>query len=448
MFRLHERTQRKVLCAAFVVCCLLPTALVVLLGIWRRMPGHVESEARKLGALLGMQAELQRVVHPWPGTIRYEGLVLADPETGRMLASIDSVSAHWTRHVDQAGRRRALLRLTAGQVEIERSAIHRIRGLVERALRRELGAGEVDVELNAAVVRCRMPEAVVALSNVEGRLEELPGGAQAQLAFRLRGRGGQQSAEPVRLRVVRNRQVQPPASGFELDTGGTAVPCVLLAEGWEPCEALGSRARFSGYLWANQTSGAGQDGWEGELTGEVLDVDLGRLAERCLPGQLAAFGQATIHSARFRHGRLQQASATLTCGPGSISRSLLDAGSRRLGFQSLGQAPAEGPTVPFEQLAFAVAIDQRGVWFQGRCAAGTPGTIITDAKNWLLGEPPLSRQPLPLVSLIRALCPAEGSYATLPVTSQGAWLAEHLPLGTPADPQSSDRTMALQPQQP
>ena len=59
------------------------------------------------------------------------------------------------------------------------------------------------------------------LENVEGGIGLMPEGIQAQLAFRaVTG-----PAKPlVRMRIVRDRRLSPPAYGFDLDTGGSNVP--------------------------------------------------------------------------------------------------------------------------------------------------------------------------------------------------------------------------------
>jgi len=444
MFRLHEQTRRRLLAAAFVVCCVVPTALVLWVGVSRRLPGRVEAEAGRLSGLLGLGVEVEDVCHLRPGVVRYKGLVLTDPETGRRLASMRTLTARWNQRTDQSGNRRNLLQLEADGLQLDPAAIGPLWELVGRTLRRQVGAGSVDVSLAADTLRLHTQAGPLVLTKVDGRLEELPGGAQAQLAF---CPNENQSAEPVRLRLVRNRQTQPPASGFELDTGGGSLPCALLAQGLSVCRAMGPNARFSGYLWANQTAGATGAGWEGELSGQLYDVDLGRLAGDHLGWRMTATAQVTIHNAGFRHGRLEQASATVTSGPGLVGRSLLDSATHWLALQPFGQTPSGTGAVPFDQLAFAVAVDPRGVWFQGRCAAGGPGTIMAGGRQWLLGEPAPARQPLPLVSLIRALCPA-GTEAidTLPLSPQTTWLADHLPLAPEANAGNAASRMARGPE--
>ena len=78
---------------------------------------------------------------------------------------------------------------------------------------------------------------------------------QALVSFRL---SALPAAEPVRIRVVRNRQLRPPADGIELETGGTSLPCPLLALALPELARLGPESRFVGHLSTHQTRPAGR----------------------------------------------------------------------------------------------------------------------------------------------------------------------------------------------
>ena len=92
------------------------------------------------------------------------------------------------------------------------------------------------------------------LTEVRGAIESLPGGTRAQLQFRL---AGIKMSDPAKICIVRDRQSSPPASGFELYTGGGdelctdggEIPCSLLAMGLAELKPLGGRSRFHGYIW-------------------------------------------------------------------------------------------------------------------------------------------------------------------------------------------------------
>ena len=256
------------------------------------------------------------------------------------------------------------------------------------------------------------------LTEVQGAIEDLPGGTQAQLHFRL---AGADTPEPARIRVVRNRQVSPPASGFELYTGGGELPCNVLAMGLDELKPLGPRCRFRGYIWANETP----DGWQGEVTGQLAELDLGGLVSDHFPHKLAGSGEATIQSARFRRGRLEEGSAIVVAGPGTIDRSLLAAAVDRLGLVDGAEPLPAGELVPYQQLAFSATLDAQGLRLYGRCAAAEPGTILSDGRHQLLGESP-QQQPAPVVALVRTLVPQ--SAVQVPASRQTDWLLQHLPV--------------------
>ena len=347
---------------------------------------------------------------------------------------------------------------------------------LQGVLREKLGQLETDVRFSAAALTLHEPEASQTLTSVEGRLDNPNGQTNLLLRFRL---VGADTPEPARLEIVRNRQLSPPATGIELYTGDGELPCRLLAMGLGDLRSLGPRCRFRGYLWADETP----DGWEGELTGQLVELDLGSLIGDHFPHRLSGIGQATIQSARFTRGRLEDLSATLVAGPGMIDRSLAIAAMDCLGLAPgaepilaapVGQpavfgegtgspmqvppglagdpgsrtqvppgrrdlppnaspiqvppgrrdVPPDGEPIAYQQLAVAATLDAGGLRLHGRCAAGGPGTILSDGRVALLVESP---HPLhPVSALVEMLVPA--SALQVPASRQTDWLLHRLPV--------------------
>ena len=440
MFRLHDNTRRRICRAVFLLLCVVPTTGVSVWCARRHLPRVVTAEAERLERELGLDVSLAGLRYLRPGRVLYEGLELADPETGRPLLRCRALEADWQQSTDREGRPRASLVLIASQPEIEATAADRLAELLDRMLRRPTilrtvpGGSQTDVRLAAGQLTLRAAGGSQTLSELQGSIESLAGGTRAEASFRL---AGIDTPQPIRIRVVRNRQITPPATGFELDTGGGAVPCGLLAVGLPLLERLGPRSRLRGYIWANQT-GDGQTsaaqtsaGWEGEFAGQVYDVDLDDLVSGHFPHKLGGTVQVTVQSARFRRQRLEEAAGTLVAGPGVISRSLIDAAVERLGLQRGGEPQTPGELVPYEQLAVGFLIDARGLQLQGGCSpsghrsgALVAGAILVDRQGRLLGEPVV--QPQPVVALVRTLVPA--SQHQVPATRQTDWLIGHLPV--------------------
>jgi hypothetical protein len=416
MFQLHDSTRRRVCIAGFLTLGLLPALVIAGWCIERRLPGSVEAEAQQLSRQLGLDVKLGGLQYPQPGRKLYERLELNDPETGQTLFRCRLLELARQQQSNARGQSRPALTLAVAQPELEAAALNRVWRCLERIIEGACGPLETDVQLSAAELTLWAAGNSQTLTEVRGTLENLSGGMHARLDFRL---AGVTAPEPAHIRVVRNRQVSPPASGFELDSGGGELPCNVLAMGLKELAPLGPRCRFRGCLWANETP----SGWQGEITGQLVELDLGALVTDHFPHRLNGIGEVTIQSARFRGGRLEEGAATLVAGPGTIDRSLLVAAVERLGLAKPTEKLPAGETVPYKQLAFLATLDAQGLRLSGRCDPS--GTILCgDDQKRLLGEP--QEQPAPAVALVRTLVPQ--SAVQVPASRQTDWLLRHLPV--------------------
>jgi hypothetical protein len=446
MFQLYDKTRRRVCIAGFLVLGVLPALLV---GGWclsRRVPGYVQAEAQQLSRQLGLDVKLGGLKHLRPGAVLYEQLAVTDPETGAMIFRCRLLEIVRGQQSDSQGQRRATLVMTASQPEVEAASLDRIWQCLQRTLAGSCGPLEADLQFSAAELTlrasCPHPNPLPkgegtplahnsqTLTEVQGAIEDLPGRTQAQLQFRL---AGADTPKPARIRIVRNRQVAPPASGFELDTGDGELPCNVLAMGLDELKPLGPRCRFRGYIGANETP----DGWQGEVTGQLIELDLGGLITDHFPHKVIGSGEVTIQSARFRGGRLEEGSALILAGPGTMDRSLMASAIERLGLVAGTEPLSASERVPYEQLAFSATLDAQGLRLHGLCTAGEPGTILSDGRRRLLGES--LEQPSPTVALVQTLVPQ--SAVQVPASRQTDWLLRHLrvpevmsPPGTEAIP--------------
>ena len=417
MFPLYDRTRRAICIAAFFLFCALPTALLLAWGIARHLPWHVRSEADRLSSLLGLKVSLAGVRHLRPGVVHYEGLELSDPETGAKVLQCARLEAVWRQSAAAKGPSRQLLVLTALRPEAAVDQAAAIGRLVQRLLMQPSGWLDVDVRLSAADGTLRTAEGPTTLIDLQGSTETQPAGTLAQLSFRL---PRAEKSDPVRIRVIRNRQAAPAVTGFELDTGGNALPCPLLAAGLAGIEQLGSRSRFRGSFWANETA----EGWTGEMKGHLLDIDLERLVDVRFPHKLSGLAQLNLEIARFRQGRLQDANGALCAGPGMVSRSLIEAAAGRMGLASGLRANLSVSQIRYEQLSAAFSLDSRGLWLRGQCGSENSHAILVDRYTVLLGDPAF--QPQPIAAVVQTLVPSGG--LPVPVTPQTDWLLRHLPL--------------------
>ena len=261
---------------------------------------------------------------------------------------------------DSHGQTRPAIVLAATQAESATSAWERLDEVLRRRLECQGGRPEIEVRVTADQWTLHDGDESQVLQVVEGGIGLMPNGIQAQLAFRL---PGVNSSQPVRMRIVRNRQVSPPANGFEMDTGPSPVPCRLLATCLKEASALGPNCRFSGHVSTFSTP----DGWSGDLSGQLTGVDLGRLARENAAAALTGTADITLQKARFQRGRIDELTGRIVCGPGALGRGMLAALVTHLRLTPSPQMPATGESLAFDRLGLDFWIDNRGISIAGRC---------------------------------------------------------------------------------
>jgi hypothetical protein len=401
---------------AFLGLCVLPTLAVSGWGIARRLPWHRQAEEQRLGQELGLAVSIESMTHTLPGVVRYGGLRLTDPETGLELFRCAEMAVTWTSMTDSQGQTRPAIVLAATQAESTTGAWQRLNEVLRRRLECQGGRPEVEVRLTAEPWTLHDGAEPQVLQTVEGGVGLMPNGIQAQLAFRL---PGVTAAQPVRMRIVRNRQVSPPENSFEMETGPSAIPCRLLATCLQEATALGPNCRFSGHVSTFNTP----DGWSGELSGQLSGVDLGRLARENAAGGLTATADVTFQKAKFQRGRIDEITGRIVSGPGALDRGMLAALVAHLRLTPSPQMPATGQPLAFDHMGLDFWIDNRGVSIAGHCA-DMPGAVAVAGGRAVLTEP--ATQPQPVAALIQALVPA--GEMPIPATRQTGWLARLLPM--------------------
>jgi hypothetical protein len=432
MFRLHDKTRRRFCLAGFFLLCVAPTLGVAAWCAIRHMPWTISDEANSLGRQLGLEVRMSGLKNLRPGVVLYEDFELADPETGHCLLRSRLLEVRWTKKADASGGGKPVIELVASQPEIETAGLCQLGGLLQRAMQGQTGRPAADLQVSARELTLRAGTNSQTLTGVDGSFDNPPGGARAFVSLRIPGIDMQ---EPVKIRTVRIRQTSPPTSGFELSTGDGELPCDLLAAGLPELGALGSRCRFRGYIWAKQEPGGqASDNWSGEVTGQLTGVDLDRLVTDHFPHKLSGAADVTIKSARFDHGRLEQASGTIMAGPGVVSRSLLQAAVKHLQLTSRADLGLLGDQVPYDRLAFDMVMDSGGLRIAGQCSQANSGIIMSDRRLCLLAAPEASSRPM--AAFIQTLVPE--SIVQVPATDQTDWLVAHLPMPPAVAPQTRE----------
>lgn len=414
---LHDRTRRKLAIGIFLTACVAPTVWVGAWCVRRQLPVVVEAEAAHFGRRLGLTVTLDDVAFVRPGTTEYRGVTVAHPETGRPLLRCGTLRLQRGRSAETG---QPYVLLTPDAVEIESADAAEVVALLLRVLQGHGGWDGTDVFFRSAHVELAgQPASISPWTDVQAELRTVPGGVQWQMAMRL---PGDASSRLARLRLWRDRQAEPARTGFEVQTGDGGLPVALAALLVPQLDALGAEARYFGRFFASQ----GLDGWEGEGSGKVNQVDLERLTSRTLGQRLTGRATALFDHVRVRRGRLEEAAGSVAGRAGTVSRSFIQRAQRECGLLPGNLPPTDVAEWPFEELALQWSVAAQGVTLHGNCAAPATGAILGNSYGPLLRAP--ADQPQPLAALVRFLCPeADTATAVMPATPQAAALLRYLP---------------------
>jgi hypothetical protein len=414
---MHERILRRLLFAAFVGVCVCPTLLVMVWAASHRFSWRRIRLERDLTRAVAMSVAVGDVRFPRPGSMVLEGVSVSDPESGEEVARARLVEV-----VDTAAGRVATAFEPVVQIHV---ADELWRWLDQHVLRQDglwesgvtILADQVTLETGAPPRR----ERAETLTGFRCLLSRTTGGPELKAAFGLAGLG---QGDSVQLRVVRNRQQFPAATGVAVEAK-RAVPCRLL--GGKMAGTLGPRAEFQGRLWAVHTP----QGWDIEIgPAQWTNVDLDRLVSDRLPRKLSGSAEMVLQQARVEQGRLVEGSGTIVAGPGYVGSSLLTAAAREMRFrQGVASAASRGATTRYHKIALSWRVDGRGPEPGFTLRGALPGgAIMTGERGDLLREP--VDRTVPTAALIAALGPP--TPFRVPAAPETAWLLGALPLARQA----------------
>lgn len=396
----------------FIVFCLLPTLGVASWAWYWRSAAHAQRWEAELAHWLRVDVRLESVEHPRPGVVRLRGVRLADAETGADVLHASAVEIRWAAE---------LLELELAQAEVFAERAERLVQMIRELLAHKPRGLPSTLTLRATELSFSRAGLKYSAKQVAGGMRLVPEASVFELAFIPREGG----AKPARLKVVRDRRGVPHYS-LSVSTGEAGLTCAWLVP--EAAEWLGSEARVRGSatLWYTE------QGWSGQLAGELENVDLHRLVSGHFSHQLTGKARLELEELVIEQGRIVQAAGTLHSGPGLISRSLLAAGGQALGLVSRAAAlpPSNKPLVAYTQLACGFTIGPEGLVLSGRASDALPGAILVDTYRPLWTEPLL--QPQHAAALVRMLVPQGDDH--VPATRAAERLLRWLPLGEEVEP--------------
>ena len=333
------------------------------------------------------------------------GVELCDPETHEWLARARSAEFELT----ERGWCIAL-----GQPEICFARMARLSEVLHEHLLLRAHNDNAAVHLAASTVTLLDDQWSESLFDVRCAVEGDSAGTEIFIEFRP---AAADEYERARLRLVRNRQLDPPATGWELHTGPTGLPCSL-ACAWLPgLERLGHQATFHGSVWSEQNP---RD-WQCEVEGNFGRVDLDLLVTGQFKHKLSGFADLALTELKIDRGRITSMSGRLTCEGGVVGASLLQAAEQSLSLQR-HERSGEATRLPYQLLSFDFALDAEGLMIAGRCEPQT--AVMCDRHGPLLSAVETRRQGV--LSFVRMLVPDVD--LQVPATRETALLVGRLPL--------------------
>ena len=415
-FEVRRRWSR----LAFCLVCLIPT--VVITGavavthnsfyLAARQAAWESQWSDRLGLNVTAQSLEQRG-HDWV----IHGLELRDPETNHWVLRASSIE------ITQTDTARVVL---IYQSELCATLWPRVWAILHEHVLQRPYLTDRDVMISAETLTMRYQRQAESLSGVRCELVGDVDSTEALFEFRMPGSEGE---EPARVRVVRNRQLQPPTTAWELHTGDAALPCSL-AIPWIPSAArLGPNCTFNGMIWAERGSGD----WTADLSGIFRPVQLEQLVTSQFPHKLSGEGDLTLTRFCLHHGRIADVAGNLQARDGVVSRSLLAAARDELQLQ-LRDPLSDASLLRYDQLAVGFTLNSKGMVLAGQMQPEK--TVMSDAEGPLLSDSGQTDQLSP-VALLRFLVPQNEVH--VPATEETVSLVRVLPL-----PQASTAKTAHQ----
>lgn len=410
---MHERTQRSLARLVFVLCCAVPTfliltAILVQMSPWyhRRCIDAVEQTiARQTGLVVSID-EYQVIS---PGHTLLKQVELTDPETGQEVAKVREVE--WSR---QDGRTVILLQ----QPELQAETLGQTWALLhDRFLCRpehlgksaRFAASDLTIHSQHNPITLRDVDAWIGPDG-ESKVDHQNVRATIQCLL-----ADSSDTSPIQITLLRDRGDAIPTTEWEVTTGDTALPCSAIAEylpgHWTN---LGNEATFAGTM----AGVAGSSDWEIDLSGATLaNLSLDRIFQH-QAHRLS--GTATLKLERCRlHPSEKEVdvSGSIHAVDGLIGRSLLQGTHQYLGF-AIHQLPPGIEDVAYDSMAMRFSLDGPRMRLNGICRQelgykSMPMGVMMRAGRFPLAE--TSNLDLQAIRLMSVLAP---SYSEMVPVSQ------------------------------
>jgi hypothetical protein len=383
MFALHESTRRGLCRMGFVLLCVLPVCAIAGASVWLHSDSQRKASEKSLSQLLSLDVSIDRVVLTQPNGIRYEGVRLADPETGASVAQAASITVVKERSL-----------VAIGMVDSKVSTAHTplLKDVVMRQLR--LGKAGESIRLWSDKLEWQCSDkSIDVVEDVQANFAFDSTTAEFVAEFRPTNCP---LDKRIWLGVKRDRQTLPATTKLVFNSVEAPLACSTLAAFVPAVERFGSDCLFSGKIWDEGSVGGG-------LTGKFKNVDLSAFAGNGFPDHLQGKAEIDFKTLSFIDGRIDRASGQVQCNGGILGPSLIELidprGTRRA-------------SVSFNELKFGFDLDGEGIVLTGDCT-DHPGTILTDER----GNPIVATttaKPIPLFKLEKIFSQSRTAKRLLP----------------------------------
>jgi len=421
MFSLHERTQRRVCRAAFVLCCALPTFITVCWILHFHRPWHLSDLEQSLTQELHVHATVAHRSAPRPGERKFTGVELADLRTGNALCTLDA------RIRKSLGGKQ---QVTSQQVSLPVESLADLARFAATWLSVQANlprsASPVDLRMERVEIFTKIAEETHSVAVTGGRVwSDVTGTGSQRLLFEAQLSETEKPSEATSVRLIAERRRDGTVRTF-LDTHSAKLPGWLLAE-FVPGARGWAHASFVGKIeWEEQ-----QGAIVGNLQGILSGIDIAEwFAES--PHQVQAQGTIKWEELTWRESRIESAHGQLELGSGSLSGDLLKNCVERLtcelGDKEASKTAAAG-LVTFERLSCRFRLNSSGLTVWGTCfekSSSQFGALISAGGKTLLMQPKFSD--LPVGQFVQVMMPLAQGNSWIPANRSALELAGRLPL--------------------
>jgi hypothetical protein len=409
MFPLRDRTRRWICRTIFFAVGVVPTLSIIGWCMAMTSPGRVTEVREKFADAVGLDVHFDELSYPRPDAMLFEGLKLADPETGEALAQIQQLEIRTDEQHPV---------WVISQAEINAAQTDWLLRLIQRRL--QLGPNRHDSALRIKVLELTLRWPDGSQTFVDGEAQFSTSENSRSLTATARPANSPSTAAPIELHAERSFNASGAIeTNVEFKSTETPLPCSLFATLAHLENHAGLQSTWQGTMKRAETAHR----WWAELSGRLNEVDLHAAVSNQFPQQLNGRAEVDISRMIVENGRLAACEGAVLARDGSIGGQLLTM-LKYLNLQTT--VPIQPPLdrlLTFSELHFGFSIDATGMAMMGQCGNAEAGTVMRNQTGPLAKSTNAAR--VSMATLINVLVP--DNRQSIPATKQADWLFQMLP---------------------